>query len=286
MIAAVGTFREPPALSKMRCWVVMVEAPAARSPCTSNGPAPTLTTIELKRKSFRPSDVFAIFRSLGCAMPRSGSWSDTAPAGADGTSTTSASATPSASEKTICLITLPPFKGAEDKGEARAPLRNTFSLCLLGEQRIPLMGYFCGYFAVASCQLDASSALFTQPRRRGILRSPVCAAGRDSPLLGSGPRLRHVHRFELLQDAQMVPASSYHLRNLAFGEEQGSGPHPPHPLARRGDGTCGTLPISLVGSAPAPNGGDLVALGDLLFDRKPVVREGGEQHLGDVPGAL
>src|SRR5215216_8174360 len=134
--------------------------------------------------------------------------------------------------------------------------------------------------------LSPTSPLFTGVRGRGVLRSPVCAAGRDSPLLGSGPRLRHGHRFELLQDAQMIPASSYHLRNLAFGEAQGSGPHPPHPLARRGDGTCGTLPISLVGSAPAPNGGDLVALGDLLFDRKPVVREGGEQHLGDVPGAL
>src|SRR5215212_4667519 len=131
-----------------------------------------------------------------------------------------------------------------------------------------------------------SGRSFQTVSRRGILRSPVCAAGRDSPLLGSGPRLRHGHRFELLQDAQMVPASSYHLRNLAFGEAQGSGPHPPHPLAPRGDGTCGTLPVSLVGSAPAPNGGDLVALGDLLFDRKPVVREGGEQHLGDVPGAL
>src|SRR5215211_1845440 len=135
-------------------------------------------------------------------------------------------------------------------------------------------------------RFGVSGPLFTGVRGRGILRSPVCAAGRDSPLLGSGPRLRHVHRFELLQDAQMVPASSYHLRNLAFGEAQGSGPHPPHPLARRGDGTCGTLPVSLVGSAPAPDGGDLLPLGDLLFDRKPVVREGGEQHFGNLLGPL
>src|SRR5215210_478163 len=216
MIAAVGTFREPPALSKMRCWVVMVEAPAARSPCTSNGPAPTLTTIELKRKSFRPSDVFAIFRSLGCAMPRSGSRSDTAPAGADGTSTTSASATPSASEKTICLITLPPFKGAEDKGEARAPLRNTFSLCLLGEQRIPLMGYFCGYFAVASCQLDASSALFTQPRRRLILGT---SALRSSKKFGRRAALLLDHRLGWPGRSYRVSVPMHDLPSAVFGSK-------------------------------------------------------------------
>src|SRR5215217_5926119 len=31
---------------------------------------------------------------------------------------------------------------------------------------------------------------------------------------------------------------------------------------------------------------DLVPLGDLLFDRNPVVREGGKQHSGDLPGPL
>jgi len=43
---------------------------------------------------------------------------------------------------------------------------------------------------------------------------PPCAARRACLLLGSGPRLRYIHRSELLQDAQVVPARSDHLRNL------------------------------------------------------------------------
>jgi hypothetical protein len=61
-------------------WVVMVEAPAARCPWSSNGPAPTLTTIESKRRSLRPS-VFCIWRPLGWAILRSGMRSVAAPAG-------------------------------------------------------------------------------------------------------------------------------------------------------------------------------------------------------------
>src|SRR5215218_6555511 len=122
-----------------------------------------------------------------------------------------------------------------------------------------------------------AARLFALVRGRGILRSSMRVAERASLLLGSGPRLRNVHRFELLEDAQVVPASSYHLRNAPFGEAQGSGPRPPHLLARRGDGASRALPLSLVGPATAPDGCDLVALGDLFFDRKPVVGEGGEQ---------
>jgi len=43
-----------------------------------------------------------------------------------------------------------------------------------------------------------------------------CAIGRASLLLRSGPRFRHVHRSKLLEDAQVIPARSYHLRNLSL----------------------------------------------------------------------
>ena len=72
----------------------------------------------------------------------------------------------------------------------------------------------------------------------------------------------------------MVPARSYHLRYLPLPEAQGSGPSPSHLPARRRDGARRTLPFPLMGSHPAPHGGDLVLLGDLFFDRKPVIGEG------------
>src|SRR5215210_7075730 len=104
--------------------------------------------------------------------------------------------------------------------------------------------------------------------------------------LGPGPWLRYLHRSKLLEDAQVIPAGSYHLRNLPLQEAQGSGPRPPHLPAGRCDGARRALPFSLVGSRPAPDGGDLLPLGDLFFDRKPVAREGGEQHFGNLPGTL
>src|SRR5215210_1299010 len=104
--------------------------------------------------------------------------------------------------------------------------------------------------------------------------------------LGPGPWLRYLHRSKLLEDAQVIPAGSYHLRNLPLQEAQGSGPRPPHLPAGRCDGARRTFPFSLMSSHPAPDGGDLLSLGDLFFDRKPVVREGGEQHFGNLPGTL
>ncbi len=47
-------------------------AGGALSPCSSNGPAPTLTIIEVKRKSFRPPHAFSISKPLGCNIPESG----------------------------------------------------------------------------------------------------------------------------------------------------------------------------------------------------------------------
>src|SRR3712207_2107315 len=70
---------------------------------------------------------------------------------------------------------------------------------------------------------------------------------------------------------------------IFFGEAQGGGPQPRHLSACRCDGARRALPLSLVGSAPGPDGGDLVRLGDLLLDGELVVREGSEQHAGDLP---
>src|SRR5918997_1699592 len=81
----------------------------------------------------------------------------------------------------------------------------------------------------------------------------------------------------------MVPARSYDVRDLALGEAQGGGPRPPHLSARRCDAARRALPLSLVGSAPGPDGGDLVLLGDLILDGEPVVWEGSEHHVGDLP---
>src|SRR5829696_3862987 len=131
-----------------------------------------------------------------------------------------------------------------------------------------------------------STEAYSPKCEEGLFAEVRCATGRASLHLGSGPRLRHVHRFELLEDAQVIPACSYYLRNPTFGKAQGSGPRPPHLPARRRDGTRRALPFSLVGSPPGPDGGDLVPLGDLFFDRKPVVREGTKQQLGYVPGPL
>src|SRR5215218_9204985 len=57
-------------------------------------------------------------------------------------------------------------------------------------------------------------------------------------------------------------------------------------LARRCDGARRALPVSLVGSRPAPDGCDLVPLSDLFFDRNPIIGEGDEQQFGDVPSPL
>src|SRR5919202_819105 len=77
----------------------------------------------------------------------------------------------------------------------------------------------------------------------------------------------------------MVPARGYDVRDPPPREAQGGRCRPPHLPARGRDVASRALPFSLVGSAPGPDGGDPVPLGDLVLDPDPVVREGREHHL-------